>query len=291
VNGASSTTVGYGPDGLPSQIGSLMITRDPTLTVSGGGQGASGLIASTRLGSAVSDTWGYNWFGEFTDYTATFGSTTYTLNLVRDSLGRVITKTENGAATSYTYDTLGRVSDVCTGTDTTCQTGAVLRSYVYYPNGNRKLTPTGSGSVSVDNQDRLESYGATTYTFTDGGDLATKTDGTGTTTYSYDRRRNLRTVTLPNNVTINYTVDGMNRRVGRSVSLNGTNVATQYWIYQNGLQPIAELNGAGTVVSVFVYGTRDNVPDYMIQGSKTYRLITDQVTQPLVAGRRRMSGS
>ena len=28
------------------------------------------------------------------------------------------------------------------------------------------------------------------------------------------------------------------------------------WLYQNSLKPIAELNGAGAVVSRFVYGSR-----------------------------------
>jgi RHS repeat-associated protein len=43
---------------------------------------------------------------------------------------------------------------------------------------------------------------------------------------------------------------------------------------------VAELDGTGTVVSQFVYGTRINVPDYMIQGGNTYRFITDQLGSP-----------
>jgi RHS repeat-associated protein len=47
------------------------------------------------------------------------------------------------------------------------------------------------------------------------------------------------------------------------------------WLYAAPYRPAAELDGAGAVVSVFVYATRDNVPDYMIRGGDTYRLVTD----------------
>lgn len=43
------------------------------------------------------------------------------------------------------------------------------------------------------------------------------------------------------------------------------------------LNPIAELNGAGTVVSRFVYGSRAHVPDYMIKGGVTYRILSDHL--------------
>jgi RHS repeat-associated protein len=43
------------------------------------------------------------------------------------------------------------------------------------------------------------------------------------------------------------------------------------------LNPVAELNGSGAVVSRFVYGSRANVPDYMIQGGVNYRLVTDHL--------------
>jgi RHS repeat-associated protein len=40
---------------------------------------------------------------------------------------------------------------------------------------------------------------------------------------------------------------------------------------------VAELDAAGTLVSRFVYGTRANVPDYMVKGGSVYRLITDHL--------------
>jgi RHS repeat-associated protein len=43
---------------------------------------------------------------------------------------------------------------------------------------------------------------------------------------------------------------------------------------------VAELDGAGSLVSRFVYGTKANVPDYMIKGGVTYRIITDHLGSP-----------
>jgi RHS repeat-associated protein len=43
------------------------------------------------------------------------------------------------------------------------------------------------------------------------------------------------------------------------------------------LNPIAELDGSGSVVSRFIYGTRHNVPDYMVRSGTVYRIISDDV--------------
>jgi RHS repeat-associated protein len=41
--------------------------------------------------------------------------------------------------------------------------------------------------------------------------------------------------------------------------------------------PVAELDGSGAVVARFVYGTRPHVPDYMVKGGVTYRIVTDHL--------------
>jgi len=68
-------------------------------------------------------------------------------------------------------------------------------------------------------------------------------------------------------------IDGQNRRIGRKV--NG--VLVRAWLYQNQLNPVAELDGSGNVVTRFVYGARATVPDYMVKNGTTYRLISDRL--------------
>ena len=81
---------------------------------------------------------------------------------------------------------------------------------------------------------------------------------------------------MPGGTLIEYIVDGRNRRVGKKV--NGT--LEKGWLYKDGLNPVAELDGAGAVVSRFVYATKSNVPDFIIKGGNTYRIVSDHLGSP-----------
>jgi RHS repeat-associated protein len=54
----------------------------------------------------------------------------------------------------------------------------------------------------------------------------------------------------------------------------------QGFLYQNQLNPVAELDGSGNVVSRFVYASKGNVPDYLVKNGTTYRLISDHLGSP-----------
>jgi RHS repeat-associated protein len=49
------------------------------------------------------------------------------------------------------------------------------------------------------------------------------------------------------------------------------------WLYKDRLNPVAELDGAGAVAARFVYGTKPHVPDYMVKGGVTYRIVSDHL--------------
>jgi RHS repeat-associated protein len=97
-----------------------------------------------------------------------------------------------------------------------------------------------------------------------------------TTTYVYDALGNLLSVSLPGGTSISYQVDGRNRRVGKRVG----GIPTQGFLYESDLRLVAELDGGNAVVSRFVYGTKVNVPEYMVKGGATYRIITDHLGSP-----------
>jgi RHS repeat-associated protein len=129
-----------------------------------------------------------------------------------------------------------------------------------------------------DAQDRLLSYGGTTYTYTENGELRTKSESGRTTTYSYDALGNLRLVALPDGRTIEYLVDARGRRVGKKID----GVLVQVLVYRSQLAPVAEFNGNGKLVARFVYGTKVNVPEYMVRDGKTYRIISDHLGSPRI---------
>ena len=269
VNGAHGAVRLYDDDGLLETTGALTLTRHP----------AHGLVSATTLGT-VTDSRTYTEFGELETYTATADGTpalaiTYDL---RDDLGRLEDQTETvlgglPQTREYEYDARGRLELV-----TTEGTAWVL--YTYDENGNRLTRQTSGGGfeggASYDDQDRLLTYAGATYTYSANGDLETKTVGGQTTTYTYDALGNLRHVTLPGGTAIDYVIDPENRRVGKQVD----GVLEQGFLYEDHLRVAAELDGAGTVVSRFVYGTRVNVPEYLVQNGTTYRILTDHLGSP-----------
>jgi RHS repeat-associated protein len=190
----------------------------------------------------------------------------------RDTLGRIISKMETwrGVMTlnEYSYDLAGRLESVK-------KNGATTATYGYDSNGNR--THVNAQLVGTyDDQDRMVSYGAATYTYTANGELKTKTESGITTNYTYDVIGNLTQVVLPGDVTIDYVIDGLDRRVGKKV--NGSLV--QGFLYKDQLNPIAELDGSNNVVARFVYADKPNVPAYMEKDGKTYRIISDYLGSP-----------
>ena len=137
---------------------------------------------------------------------------------------------------------------------------------------------TAKATATYDDQDRLLTYGDLAYAYTGNGELLTKTDSVSSdvTTYSYDALGNLMQVDLPDGTQIDYIVDAFDRRIGKEVD----GALTQGFLYQDQLNPVAELDGVGQVVSRFVYGSKENVPDYMEKGGAVYRIISDHLGSP-----------
>ncbi len=247
-------------DGQLKQVGALTLTPDPAL----------GAPTSASLGG-VTSTWGYDGFAELRNVQTTFnGGTLYQVGYTRDKLGRVSQRVETvgGVTATYTYayDAAGRLREVR-------RNGDVVEAYTYDDNGNRLTATTAGGDLTAtyDDRDRLTQQGGVTYAYTADGELRTRTAGGQTTTYTYDPRGSLLAVALPDGRTVEYVVDGQDRRIGKRV--NGTLV--QGFLYAED-RLVAELDGANNVVSTFVYAD-GIVPAYMVRGGTTYRFVIDQV--------------
>jgi len=262
INGTLETSYAYDLDGLLTQAGALDLDYDAT----------SGFLEATTLG-ATTEELAYTPFGELDTYTARHGGAAlYTYDLDRDGGGRIVSKVETigGVASTweYHYDTAGRLDEVK-------KDGAVVETYGYDANSNRTSWSDfwGSGVATYDDQDRMTTYGGATFTYTANGELLTKVEGPETTTYSYDAFGNIRAVSLPNGIELQYLVDAANRRIGRKV--NG--VLVQGFLWQSQLQPAAEVDGSGNVIAEFVYANGVNVPGTIVKAGQTYKVLTDNV--------------
>ncbi|HHH46419.1 MAG TPA: hypothetical protein ENK53_05330, partial [Thiotrichales bacterium] len=248
---------------LPVAMGDLSVTRDAT----------NGLITGSTLGG-VTGTRSHNAFAELSGHEVVYGaSSLYSVSYQRDKLGRITEKVEAvageaSATYSYAYDPAGRLVEVR-------KDGAVVESYDYDANGNRTSVVNGAGSAtaSFDAQDRLLTQGGASYAYSAAGELSRKTVGNEATDYVYDAQGNLRVVDLPDGRRVSYVIDGLNRRIGKRID----GVLQRGWLYRDQLNPVAELDASGNVLSRFVYLSRDNVPDYMIRDGINYRIVSDHL--------------
>ncbi|MBI4510548.1 MAG: hypothetical protein HY698_13020 [Deltaproteobacteria bacterium] len=265
VDGGDAVDFRYDQDGLLLGVGRLQLTRS----------GQNGVVTGSTLGG-VTDSFVYSDLGEVSSYKATYGGATpYSVVYSRDAQGRITQKTETVLGEAhvhgYTYDLDGRLTEVT-------RDGAVVSTYGYDSNGNRIAYSGSGGSLTgvYDDQDRMLQYGSALFNYTGNGEIRTRTDETGTTTYAYDAFGNLAAVALPDGTHVEYILDAAHRRVGRKV--NGALVAG--YLYSGSLRPVAELDGDHNVVSRFVYARGVNVPDYMVRDGAEYRIVTDHLGSP-----------
>ena len=264
INGTDPIAFLYDDDGLLTGAGALALGRDAE----------TGLTTATTQGAVTSQR-SYNPFGELaSERFEVAGAAVMETTYGRDLLGRIFEKSEtlDGLAQTerYSYDPAGRLIEVDRDGERT--------RYHYDANGNRlsRDGPDGLEGGEYDVQDRLVAYNGADYGYTANGERLTRTDAAGTTAYDYDLHGNLLAVALPDGRRIDYLIDGRNRRIGKKVD----GVLEQGLLYRDQLNPIAELDGAGNVVSRFVYGDKENVPAYLIRDGVTYRILSDHLGSP-----------
>jgi RHS repeat-associated protein len=264
VNGNSIAGPSYDRDGLPITNGFLQMTY----------RSDNGLLENLSAAN-YTGRWSYDSLAQVGIYAVTYdltGDTLFRAAYTYDKLGRITQLAERVQADTatyvYGYDAAGRLATVQ-------KSGATIAAYTYDLNGNRLQATYPSGNVvgTVDNQDRLLSYGANTYAYTGNGELKLKVTGTDSTKYRYDAFGNLRDVYLPTSDHIEYVIDAQQRRIGRK--LNGT--LQKGWLYQSQLAIAAEVDASGAVVKTFEYATHANVPDWMYANGVSYRIVTDHL--------------
>lgn len=267
VNSEPQYTLTYNNDNQLIAVGDEVITRSTT----------HGKITNATLGNAYED-YTYSSFGELSSITGEYSTTpVYSASYTRDDLGRIETLSEKyGAGATqnyeYIYDSSGRLTDVKLG-------GAVINSYTYDANSNRTSATYGMTTINATytSYDQLITHGTKTYSYNSNGELIQVVDSSsmpsGVYSYTYDTFGYLKTVTLPNADVYEYILDGLHRRVG--VKLNSTLI--KQYIWQDQYKIVAELDGSGTMLSEFIYGTRINVPDYIRKGSDVYKVMTNHL--------------
>jgi RHS repeat-associated protein len=273
-NETSSIVFGYDGDNLLLKAGEQSIERDAV----------TGTMSNVRLGE-TEDRYRYSQtHGELSSYKSRFGKrTVFHETFGRDDIGRIQSRREKTPGErvlryAYEYDKAGRLARVT-------ESGNEIAKYTYDDNGNRIQTQY-AGEVTTaeyDEEDRVRRYGNISFGYGDNGRLATRTNATTgeQVSYDYDEFGNLLRAVRPAEADIpafeiSYAIDGLNRRVAKKVS----GQVLERYVYHSPLQIAAVLDAQGAIRSRFVYGTRVNVPDYMVRDGVTYKIVSDYHGSP-----------
>ncbi len=259
LNDRAAVSYGYNADSMLVSAGALQYSRSAT----------TGRVVTATIGG-VSESVSNNDFAEESERTVRHGATVLAAwTRTFDKLSRIVSEQEDtggGAVTyAYNYDADGRLITVT-------RNGSPWYAAAWDENNNRTSVtgPGGTRAATFDNLDRITGDGASTFTWDAAGHLAGRT-GPGAFTCTHDGIGHLTGVTRGDGTVISYLLDGDGRRTVKLV--NG--VRTRAFLWSAFLRLRGELDAAGQPVSEFVYGLRPHLPEYMIRGGETYRLVTD----------------
>jgi RHS repeat-associated protein len=161
-----------------------------------------------------------------------------------DNVGNRTTKLShlNGITDTYTYDAIYQLTQVVQnpgGTPTTTE------AYTYDAVGNR-LSDLTTSNWTYNSSNHLTSRPGVTYTCDNNGNTATKSDASGTTTYTWDHENRLTSIALPGGSTVSFKYDPFGRRIHKSSGSGTTNFA------YDGANIVEEANVAGAVLTQYV---------------------------------------
>jgi RHS repeat-associated protein len=200
-------------------------------------------LTSRTLPNGVVITSQYDGLNRLTRLTHAKGANTladfqYQFNAVNN-----ITQMSDGAGThNYSYDPLDRL----TAATHLSQTN---ESYTYDDVGNRTASQQGS-SYTYQTFNRLVAANGASYGYDANGNLTSKTDASGSWTYSWDYENRLKQASKSGGVVVSYAYDALGRRIQRTSSTGGT---TKF-VY-DGADVMRDLDGTGATVADYLNGS------------------------------------
>ncbi len=201
---------------------------------------ATNKLTSRTLPNGVVSTYQYDGLNRLTRLTHVKGLNTladfqYQFNTV-DSITQMI---DGAGSHNYTYDSLDRLTAAT-------HPNQVNESYTYDDVGNRTASHQGS-SYTYQTFNRLVSANGATFGYDTNGNLTSKSDGSGNSTYTWDYENRLKESSLSGGAVVTYAYDALGRRIQRTSSISGTTKL----VYDK-LDVIRDLDGSGNTAADYL---------------------------------------
>ena len=227
---------------------------------------ATDKLTSRTLPNGVVTTSQYDGLDRLTRLTHAKGANTladfqYQFNAVSN-----ITQMTDGVGShNYTYDTRDRLTAATHPNQTN-------ESYTYDDVGNRTASHEGS-SYTYQAFNRLVTANGASFGYDANGNLTSKTDTSGSWTYSWDYENRLKQASEANGATVNYAYDALGRRVHLTSSAGGI---TKF-VY-DGSDVIRDLDVNGNTITDYVSGPGIDNKLRMTAGGVTFYFATDHLS-------------
>jgi len=182
---------------------------------------AANRLTSRSAPNGVVSSYIYDGLDRLTSLMHTAGATTLSGNLYTyNNANNISSWTTASDQRAYTYDALDRLTGVT-------NFEMPSENYSYDAVGNRTASHL-SSSYGYQPFNKLTSTATATYNYDNNGNLTSKTDASGTKTFTWNEENQLTQVTLPSALTVNYKYDGLSRRIQRSTSAG----ANERYVYE-----------------------------------------------------------
>lgn len=200
----AAATATYGYDALNRPV---TVTDAASATVTYGYDAANRLV-SRSLPNGVTTSYEYDGLGRLTRLKDLKGQVIIADGQYQyDAAGRVTQKTDLSGAHAYGYDVVGRLTSAT-------HPNAAAESYAYDGVGNRTSSHR-AASYAYQAANRLTSAAGTSFGYDANGNLTSKTDGAGATSFTWDYENRLVGAEPSSGSSITYKYDALGRRVER----------------------------------------------------------------------------
>jgi RHS repeat-associated protein len=175
-----------------------------------------------------------------------------------NTVNNITQMTDAFGANNYTYDSLDRLTAATHPSQTN-------ESYTFDDVGNRTASHQGS-SYTYQAFNRLVAANGASFGYDANGNLISKTDASGSWTYSWDYENRLKEASLSGGVTVGYNYDAL----GRRVQLTSTTGGITKFVY-DGPDVLRDLDGNGSMLADYLNGPGiDNKLRQTINGISSY---------------------